>query len=169
MGKYFSIWTMYTPPGSRRLAPSVVFMPPLAWGVHIQWGFNTRVLGACTFRGGKRWLAFPVKHKMLPSQQSSFRIFHVNRAIFHTKHCFRYVFFITFYDTNSHKSPLNTRFGPVQMSTLLQDWCKYRGVRYHGIIDDKFQGFCPNYTLAFLPEDRGEYNNIRTYGSRELE
>ena len=43
---------------------------------------KTQLLGGCTFRGGKRWLAIPVKHKTLPSLQNSFREFHVGKWIF---------------------------------------------------------------------------------------
>ena len=53
--------------------------------------FKRRFLGGCTFRGGKRSLAFPVKHKMPPAQQNSFRKFLVNRSFFHTEHRFCYI------------------------------------------------------------------------------
>ena len=39
-------------------------------------GYKRRLLGGCTLRGGKRWLAFPVTHKMLPSQQKEPRLWY---------------------------------------------------------------------------------------------
>ena len=53
--------------------------------------FKRRFFGGCTFRGGGRWLAFPVTHEMAPSQQTSFRKFRVKRWSLHTKHRFHCV------------------------------------------------------------------------------
>ena len=69
-----------------------------------------RILGGCPLRGGKRWLMFPVKHKMHPSQQNSFQKIHANRSIFHTKHRLHGVYIATFYDTNSQKLPRKAQF-----------------------------------------------------------
>ena len=60
--------------------------------VRRQYALKRRFLGGRVFRGGKRSLAFPIKHKVLPSQQNSVRICHVTRLSFHPKHRFHYVF-----------------------------------------------------------------------------